>query len=127
MSFRDCGLDKGWTDKLAWFVLKEQIDSGDIPHAPVSLLWRRHEHDVPVYLNERRLSGNESQQNANNNNNSSATASTSGLGLKRSSIEAAGSPDAPTSKRPRGRPKGSKNRAKDGGASAVASSSGSAL
>ncbi|GLB34562.1 putative zinc finger-containing protein [Lyophyllum shimeji] len=53
------------------------------------------------YLNERRLSGNDSQNSAS-------------AGSKRGSGDL-GSPDAPsTGKRPRGRPKGSKNRAKEG-------------
>ncbi|KAG6829876.1 hypothetical protein H0H92_003221 [Tricholoma furcatifolium] len=59
------------------------------------------------YLNERRLAGNESQS-------ASTTA-----GLKRPSSEIV-SAESSSTKRPRGRPKGSKNRSKDTGASGSA-------
>ncbi|KAG6840200.1 hypothetical protein C0991_008256 [Blastosporella zonata] len=90
----------------------------ELGQAPLPTLQSTLDEKTNQYLNERRLTGNESQQN-------SSSASTAGAGAKRSSAD---SPSAdshvPSSKRPRGRPKGSKNRNKEAGGAAAGSSGG---
>ncbi|KAG6918829.1 hypothetical protein DXG01_011234 [Tephrocybe rancida] len=86
--------------------LRQELGQPPLPNLQTTL-----DEKTSQYLNERRLIGNESQNSS----------SVGGAGTKRSS-EPASNVDAPSSKRPRGRPKGSKNRNKEAGGAAAGSS-----
>ncbi|KAG5652784.1 hypothetical protein H0H81_003664 [Sphagnurus paluster] len=85
-------------------VAKSDVDRlrQELGQPPVPSLQTTLDEKANQYLNERRLGGNEAQN-----------AGSSSSSVKRAATEVSGMEPSPSGKRPRGRPKGSKNRCKE--------------